>query len=145
MQLERRLSPETVSAYLSDVKLYFRHIVNDDNRELVAADLSLPNLRQFIRSLIELGFASSSLSRYISTLKCYCAFLADEKFLPDNILFTCCVLKTMFRQALFRQALFRQAQHDKKINITKSCQPEPVEGPSKARRRRLPEGILESK
>lgn len=84
LQLERRLSPETISAYLSDLHLYFRTAVQSGEAEASPADLTLPKMRAFIRSLIELGFAASSLARYISTLKCYCAFLADEKFLADN-------------------------------------------------------------
>lgn len=84
LQLERRLSPETISAYLSDLKLFFRPRAEDSEREVSPDDLSLPKMRAFIRNLVELGFAAASLSRYISTLKCYCAFLADEKFLIEN-------------------------------------------------------------
>ena len=94
LQLERRLSPETVASYLSDLNLFFRYIANknpispnapnptipkDSPNSLEA--FSLSNLRAFIRNLVDLGFAASSISRYISTLKSYGAFLLDQGFL----------------------------------------------------------------
>ena len=84
LQLERRLSPETVSAYQSDLNLFFRHAMDKQEHEPGPKDLSLAKMRAFIRSLVDLGFAASSISRYISTLKSYAAFLADEGFLADD-------------------------------------------------------------
>jgi integrase/recombinase XerD len=51
---------------------------------LIPDDLNLNNLRAFIQSLIDLGFAATSISRYISTLKSYAAFLADEELLTND-------------------------------------------------------------
>ncbi len=81
LQLERRLSPETVSAYRSDLNLFVRHARKNMDRDLIPDDLNLNNLRAFIQSLIDLGFAATSISRYISTLKSYATFLADEDLL----------------------------------------------------------------
>src|SRR3954468_20916825 len=83
LRLEKRLSPETLSAYLSDLRLFFRNA--EGKKTSGARDigvgleaLTLPRMRIFIRSLIDLGFAPASISRYLSTLKSYCNFLADE-------------------------------------------------------------------
>lgn len=84
LQLEKRLSPETVAAYLSDLRLLFRFLAGDSARQASPADLTLPKLRAFLRSLAELGFAPSSISRYLSTLKSYCGFLADEGVLGQD-------------------------------------------------------------
>lgn len=84
LRLEKRLSPESVSAYQSDLRLLFRHLAQDAEKTPDAGDLTLPGLRRFIRSLMDLGFAPSSISRYLSTLKSYCGFLADEGVLSKD-------------------------------------------------------------
>jgi integrase/recombinase XerD len=77
LRLEKRLSPETVSAYLSDLRLYFRHAGE-------AAEFSLAGLRDFLRGLAELGFAPASITRSLSALKSYSSWLADEGILADD-------------------------------------------------------------
>ncbi len=99
LQLERRLSQETVAAYRSDLVLFFRHTLleakgpsraKEGPRKAVrrlepnASHITLVKMRAFTRSLINLGFAASSISRYISTLKSYSAFLAEENFLSAD-------------------------------------------------------------
>jgi integrase/recombinase XerD len=104
LRLEKRLSPETVSAYLSDLRLFLRQAAGKPaaprpgSRKAAEEDLTphkkaamagleamtLPKLRAFVRGLVELGFAPASISRYLSTLKSYSAFLADEGVLKND-------------------------------------------------------------
>ncbi len=86
LRLEKRLSQETVSAYLSDLRLFFRQATPPPPKPAAMglATLTLPNLRAFIRSLVELGFASASISRYLSALKSYTGYLADENLIAGD-------------------------------------------------------------
>jgi integrase/recombinase XerD len=104
LRLEKRLSPETVAAYLSDLRLFFRQASGRQEAPARASGkkkaddwspgrpaalsgleaMTLPKLRAFLRSLVELGFAPASISRYLSTLKSYAAFLAEDGALPDD-------------------------------------------------------------
>lgn len=109
LRLEKRLSPESVSAYLSDLRLFFRDAEGNGSGDRMPGRpagkvsdghgragrpkpaggsgldaLTAPRLRAFIRGLAELGFAPSSLSRYLSALKGYCAWLAEAGRLPAD-------------------------------------------------------------
>lgn len=86
LRLEKRLSPESVAAYLSDLRLFFRQS-GEAGPEGAAAGLealALPRLRAFLRGLSELGFAPSSISRYLSAVKGYSAWLAEAGLIPED-------------------------------------------------------------
>jgi integrase/recombinase XerD len=102
LRLEKRLSPESVAAYLSDLRLFFRSASGNASGPPAAGsragkpngparaaaegleELTLPRLRAFMRGLAELGFAPASLSRYLSALKGYTAWLAEAGRLPAD-------------------------------------------------------------
>ena len=104
LRLEKRLSPESVAAYLSDLRLFFRQAAEEasppgrpagkrgDTDWLPDGPISsvgleamtLPRLRAFLRGVVQLGFAPSSISRYLSALKSYSAWLAEEGHLSDD-------------------------------------------------------------
>jgi len=85
LRLEKRLSPETVAAYQSDLRLFFRQAAGEASPPPAPAvasagleAMTLARLRAFLRGVAELGFAPSSISRYLSALKSYSAWLAEE-------------------------------------------------------------------
>ena len=85
LRLERRLGEETLAAYPSDLRLFFRHATRAGGETTPGLEcLTLPRLRTFVRSLMDLGFAPASISRYLSALKSYCRFLADEGLLSQD-------------------------------------------------------------
>lgn len=104
LRLEKRLSPESVAAYQSDLRLFFRQAAveasppartgsrlgDPDGKPAGPAApagleaMTLPRLRAFLRGVAELGFAPSSISRYLSALKSYSAWLAEEGMIPQD-------------------------------------------------------------
>lgn len=113
LRLEKRLSPESVAAYLSDLRLFFRQAAGTAEAPARAGRrsqhkhgapgapaaasgpeagsiperleaLSLPRLRGFLKGLAELGFAPASISRYLSAVKGYSAWLAEEGLLAED-------------------------------------------------------------
>ena len=79
--LEKRLSENTASSYLSDLRLCFGHLqVSED----VASSLKPERLREFFAALIELGFSPSSMARFLASLRSYCVYLADTNRLTED-------------------------------------------------------------
>lgn len=104
LRLEKRLSPESVAAYLSDLRLFFRQAAGEaappgrpagkrgdadwlpgtSTATVGLEAMTLPRLRAFLRGVAQLGFAPSSISRYLSALKSYSAWLSEEGHLADD-------------------------------------------------------------
>jgi integrase/recombinase XerD len=87
LRLEKRLSPESVAAYLSDLRLFFRQAAGEGSPPGRPAGKRadtdwLPGA--LTASVAQLGFAPSSISRYLSALKSYSAWLSEEGHLPDD-------------------------------------------------------------
>ncbi len=83
LQLEKRLSPETVDSYTRDLLLLFRHLAQNNNKPTVK-DLTALTLRGFIQGLTDLGIAAASLARYVSSIKSYCQYLIEENLLTED-------------------------------------------------------------
>jgi integrase/recombinase XerD len=82
--LERRLSENTVAAYLSDLNLCLRQL-----RPATAAGTGLEwlnpgALQEFFAALAGLGFRPATLSRYVSSLRGYCEYLREAGHLEED-------------------------------------------------------------
>ena len=83
--LERRLTENTVTAYLSDLHLCRRQLAAGP----AAADAGLAwlkpeALQAFFAALAGLGFRPATLSRYVSSLRGYCEYLRDTGRLDED-------------------------------------------------------------
>ncbi len=70
LQLERSLSDNSVSAYLSDMEKLTQFLLNNDIKKS-PAEIDLPTLQQFIKWIAELGMTQTSQARMISALRTF--------------------------------------------------------------------------
>ncbi|HUC80067.1 MAG TPA: site-specific tyrosine recombinase XerD [Flavisolibacter sp.] len=70
LQLERSLSDNSVTAYLSDVEKFTQFLLNNDLKK-APADIQLTDLQQFIKWIAELGMTQTSQARLISALRAF--------------------------------------------------------------------------
>jgi len=60
LKLEKRLSPESVAAYHSDLRLVFRHLQTGSGAQNGSSVLNAANLRGFIKALVGGGLPVDS-------------------------------------------------------------------------------------
>jgi len=83
LQLEKGLSPASITAYLQDLKKLIEFIeLHELNKGL--SQLILSDLQQFITYLNELGLSVNSQARIISSLKAFFRYLIIEEVLTDD-------------------------------------------------------------
>jgi len=88
LQLEKSLSDNSVQAYLRDIELLTRHLLEKKSPKN-PAELTLKDLQQFIKWITELGMMASSQSRIISGLRAfykYCLLEHISKTDPTTLL-----------------------------------------------------------
>ncbi len=79
--LERRLSENTADGYLSDLRACWGALGAGEDSD--AAGILVPaRLKSLFKSLVDLGFAPATLSRYQASLRGYAEFLRDARRLP---------------------------------------------------------------
>jgi integrase/recombinase XerD len=79
--VERGLSLETSKAYLDDLKKFF--ILFNDKKDV--KDIDSEDLEIFIRHETELGMASSSTLRRLSSIHSFLVFLKKEKYITTEL------------------------------------------------------------
>jgi integrase/recombinase XerD len=83
LQSEKMMRPNTTDSYLSDVSFYLDFInkkLIDDVNLIKADDITL-----FIGQLKKKGYTSSSISRYLSSIKSFHKFLYLERLVKTNV------------------------------------------------------------
>lgn len=80
---ERRLSPETVRAYLTNVREFLAFLHGRLRRELTARDLDLIGLRAFLASRHEHDEAVT-VGRKLSALRSFLGFLKKRRLIEEN-------------------------------------------------------------
>lgn len=80
---ERRLSPQTVRAYLGDVRAWLTFLASRLGRPAELADLSLRSLRVFLASRHEQDDAVT-VTRKLQSLRNFCGFLRRERLIDEN-------------------------------------------------------------
>lgn len=81
--LERSNSPNTISAYLHDLRLLEQHITDCHNISKLE-DIKLDDLQSLIKKLSEVGLASSSQARIISGIKAFYRYLITENITQND-------------------------------------------------------------
>lgn len=83
LQSEKMMSPNTTDSYISDVTFYLDFLSKkmiDDVNLIKADDITL-----FIGRLKKNGYTSSSISRYLSSIKSFHKFLHLERLVQTNV------------------------------------------------------------
>jgi len=80
IRAERGLSPNTVSAYQSDIEKYLHYL---GGQNLNPLNVSTEDVKKFL-SGERPGHAATSLARFIVSLRAFYQFLLIERLVPDN-------------------------------------------------------------
>lgn len=94
--LEKRLSPETASAYLGDMRQWFAALSPSPETWSVAV-LRPDLLSDTLDAFLDTGFSGATLARYTAALRAYTRFLADRQRIAGD---PCEALRVPTRQRL---------------------------------------------
>ncbi len=81
---ERRLSPETVRAYLANVRQWLEFVAERRGQELAISDLDLRALRGYLSSRHAVDDAVTT-TRKLAAVRSFYAFLRRERLLEENV------------------------------------------------------------
>ena len=81
---ERRLSPETVRAYLTNVREWLAFVGERSGRELTVADLDLRALRSYLGSRHAVDDAVT-VTRKLAAIRSFYTFLRRERLVQENV------------------------------------------------------------
>lgn len=88
LQLERAMSINTIDAYLHDVDLLFRFLIEFKNEKSLTT-INLKDLREFITFIHHADFGAYSQARIISGIKAFFRYLLEERVIeidPSELL-----------------------------------------------------------
>lgn len=78
LRYERNYSDETVKAYQNDIEQFGAFVEEERHAELSPADVDSGLIREWMVSLMEKGYASTSVNRKLSTLRTYYKYLLRQ-------------------------------------------------------------------
>lgn len=84
LRSERRMEPNTVSSYVSDIEVYLTYLEEDlyiDDVDLIKED----DITRFLLSLKKKKFTPSTISRYLSSIKSFHKFLSKDGLVKKNV------------------------------------------------------------
>ena len=79
LKIEKRQSPNTVAAYRRDMVRFAAYFPKDKLETVTTRDI-----RSFLLKLREDGLASSTVARYLSSIKSFYRYLFSENLIPEN-------------------------------------------------------------
>lgn len=83
LKLERSLSQNSISAYISDVEKLFQYLALAD-KNISISGIKLKNLRDFLIWLHELGMQPATQARVIAGVKSFFTYLLEEGAITEN-------------------------------------------------------------
>lgn len=83
LKVEKSLSPNSVYAYIHDVKLLTAYLISE-NKQVQPEDLQLADFEHFLAYLHDLGLNDRSQARIISGLKAFYKYLIQDEFIKDD-------------------------------------------------------------
>lgn len=83
MKLERSLSPNSIQAYVHDIKL-LEHYFNTSKKNISPTEVSLENLQGFVIFIHQSGLADYSQARIISGLRAFYKYMIMEELTVKN-------------------------------------------------------------
>lgn len=81
IRYERRFSPHTVKAYVSDIEQFYAFLLTED---LLDDNVKKPDIRRFMQTEIEKGVSKRTLKRKIASLRHYYTYLQTRSYVEDN-------------------------------------------------------------
>ena len=82
--LEKRLSGNTVEAYMSDLTLFFGFLSSEKINKIPCSAWKEPVFNDYISSLSDLGVSPATINRNISAIKGFYRYLFTEEIIPVN-------------------------------------------------------------
>ncbi len=83
LRVERNLSPQSISAYQSDLKRYLKFLKTAFKLKKVP-EINQSHIRSYLRQLSDAHLAPSSIRRLLSSIRSYHIFLNAESICPEN-------------------------------------------------------------